>query len=278
MIEEQLIRSLIEHGEGQETEFKKSFAGAEKAIETLCAFANSEGGVVIFGIGDDGTIPGVELGENTLANFANNLRSQTQPPLSPVIEKVLVEAKTLVIARILKNAPGELSYAFNRPFVRVGNTNQTMTPIEQKARLIVGLHPSGGVYRTPTFNVTNDGFDGLESAFRPGWKITQESGDFVPDLEWKIRGPRFDMEWGWISGSNLSNQRLAETFDLTGKPKRDEFVEDGEIGVELRFQWASRWQHELHKFPITRSLHAKGYMWDVGRKVVPPLRFQRDQV
>ena len=276
MIGEESVRLLIQHGEGQETEFKKSFASVEKAIETLCAFSNSEGGVVIFGVRDSGEVSGVELGGNTLENFANKLRSQTQPPLSPVIEKIYLDTKTLVTASVLKSQPGELFYAFNRPFIRVGNTNQTMTPMEQKSRLSSGLQPSGSVNTIPRFEIKNDGFDGLESAFRPGWKITQESGEFVPDLEWRIRGPRFSMNWSWISGSGLSKQRLAETLDLRRETRPDELIEDNEIGVEIRFQLAGRWHHELHKFPITNSIHAKGSMWDVGRKVSQPLRFLSD--
>jgi len=36
---------LIKQGEGQRVEFKKSLAEQEQAIDSLCAFANADGGV-----------------------------------------------------------------------------------------------------------------------------------------------------------------------------------------------------------------------------------------
>ena len=46
----------IARGEGQNIEFKQSFAEKKEAIESLCAFANAEGGTVFLGIRDDGSI------------------------------------------------------------------------------------------------------------------------------------------------------------------------------------------------------------------------------
>ena len=74
------VESLIAQGEGQRTEFKESFGEERQAIESLCAFANSEGGTVLIGVRDDDQVRGVHIGENTLENFANNLNRETQPP------------------------------------------------------------------------------------------------------------------------------------------------------------------------------------------------------
>lgn len=65
------VEKIINNGEGQRTEFKKSFAEEDEAIRTLCAFANAEGGTVYFGITDEGRITGVDLGRNPIENFAN---------------------------------------------------------------------------------------------------------------------------------------------------------------------------------------------------------------
>jgi len=54
------IQTLIRKGENETIEFKKSFNS--EAIETLVAFANSQGGTVYLGISDNGGI--LEFNDN----------------------------------------------------------------------------------------------------------------------------------------------------------------------------------------------------------------------
>lgn len=47
-ITEDELQRLIERGEGQQLEFKRSLAELETAARTIVAFANTDGGVLIF--------------------------------------------------------------------------------------------------------------------------------------------------------------------------------------------------------------------------------------
>jgi len=134
MDESQLL-SKIENGEGQHIEFKTSFAEHNEAIESLCAFTQAEGGSVFFGVKDDGSTVGVTIGTNTIEDFTNRLRSGTQPPLTPTIEQFDVEGKTIAVVSIGKGDEGIVYYAFNRPYVRVGKTNQVLSPVQIRERL-----------------------------------------------------------------------------------------------------------------------------------------------
>jgi hypothetical protein len=129
------VRRSIAEGEGQRVEFKKSFASSNEAIKTLCAFAHADSGTVFFGVTSDGQIVGVTIGKNTIENFVNEVRQYTTPPLSPLIEIVELEGKTLVLAIIPKASEGQLIYAFDRPYIRVGRSNHVMPPEEQRLRL-----------------------------------------------------------------------------------------------------------------------------------------------
>lgn len=53
------IKTLLAGGETENVEFKSSFGKA--VIETLCAFANHEGGKVIIGVNDKGDIAGIPI-------------------------------------------------------------------------------------------------------------------------------------------------------------------------------------------------------------------------
>jgi len=54
------IKMLVEAGEGFEIEFKRKVSSPEKIARTLCAFANTDGGTILFGVDDDGTMVGVD--------------------------------------------------------------------------------------------------------------------------------------------------------------------------------------------------------------------------
>lgn len=54
------VKKMIDEGEGFELEFKRKVSSPEKIAKTLCAFANTRGGVLLFGVDDDGRIVGVE--------------------------------------------------------------------------------------------------------------------------------------------------------------------------------------------------------------------------
>jgi predicted HTH transcriptional regulator len=58
------LRVLVSKGEGFQLEFKRKAAYPEKIVREMIAFANSAGGILLLGIGDDGTIPGLKHPED----------------------------------------------------------------------------------------------------------------------------------------------------------------------------------------------------------------------
>lgn len=55
------IKNIISQGEGMNIEFKKSTTDITKDVyETVCAFSNREGGHILLGVKDDGTVIGVD--------------------------------------------------------------------------------------------------------------------------------------------------------------------------------------------------------------------------
>ncbi len=55
---EETLGQLIKQGEGQTVEFKREFT--TDVGKEIVAFANTDGGVIIIGVDDDGRIVGVE--------------------------------------------------------------------------------------------------------------------------------------------------------------------------------------------------------------------------
>ena len=63
------VEDIISKGEGQHAEFKKSFAEENKAIESLCAFANAEGGTVMMTPDGADTIQTAMITDGNTAKF-----------------------------------------------------------------------------------------------------------------------------------------------------------------------------------------------------------------
>jgi len=66
------LYKLIEEGESQTVEFKRKFSTPEKIAKEMIAFANTNGGYILFGVDDDKSIIGVrsEKEEIELVNSA----------------------------------------------------------------------------------------------------------------------------------------------------------------------------------------------------------------
>lgn len=85
---EDVLYEIADPGESQTVEFKTSLALQAKGIQTMVAFANSQGGWLFFGVTDDGTRKGVQIGTNTLERLAAAIRDHTYPSLPVVIEAI----------------------------------------------------------------------------------------------------------------------------------------------------------------------------------------------
>jgi ATP-dependent DNA helicase RecG len=79
------LNGIIESGESETTEFKTSLAEWRDVIETISAFSNRNGGIVLIGVADDCGIVGVDIGKNTIEKLANQIKQNTDPVIHPSI-------------------------------------------------------------------------------------------------------------------------------------------------------------------------------------------------
>lgn len=93
---EETVLDLIKKGESETVEFKTSFD--REAVETLVAFANTQGGIVLIGVADDGSIRGVTLGKETLNDWLVQIKSATSPSIIPDMEALPIAGRTVRFA------------------------------------------------------------------------------------------------------------------------------------------------------------------------------------
>ncbi len=90
---ENLIAENIFKGESQTVEFIKSTSLLPEAVETVCPFANTHGGYLLFGVSDKGEVVGQDVYDATLKNIANTIKLNSDPKVYASIEKVHVDEK-----------------------------------------------------------------------------------------------------------------------------------------------------------------------------------------
>ncbi len=104
MTDDDVLR-LMTTGESQTLEFKESLGLRAAGTRSLVAFANRDGGNVLFGVTNDGTLRGVTVGDTTLENLANFVTSHTYPSLPVHIESVKIAGRSVVVAEAPSDRP-----------------------------------------------------------------------------------------------------------------------------------------------------------------------------
>lgn len=120
------IDDIVAGGETEAVEFKKSFG--KDVMESLSAFANTKGGNVFLGI-FEGKVVGVSCGDESLQNWANEIKQNTSPSIIPIIDPISIGNRTVV--RICVDEFPVKPVAFkDRYYKRVANSNHRMTLTE----------------------------------------------------------------------------------------------------------------------------------------------------
>ena len=145
------LRVLIKQGESEVLEFKKSTGLLTAAMQTVCAFLNSElGGTVLIGVTDDKKIVGQAVSDGTKKEIAQEL-SKIEPNATPHAEYISVGIDLFVIAITVK--PGNRApYVYDgRPFTRSQSTTRKM-PQEKYEQILHERRSSSIAWESLTTN------------------------------------------------------------------------------------------------------------------------------
>ena len=116
---EKELKQLIQTGEGYHLEFKESLD--KSFIEEICAFANSSGGKVLFGVSDNGEIKGIRT-DNIILSRIQDVINRLEPKLD--IKISILNNIIIVDVPQGKEKPYGCSRGF---FFRIGPNSQKLT-------------------------------------------------------------------------------------------------------------------------------------------------------
>ena len=118
---------MLPEKEDTQNEFKTSFN--DEAIETLVAFTNTKGGSVYIGVTNSKHIIGVDLGNETIAEWINEIKNKTTPAIIPNVDVIDIDNKNVVIFSVAEYPVKPLSTK-GRYYKRIGNSNHLLSPAE----------------------------------------------------------------------------------------------------------------------------------------------------
>jgi len=115
--------------ESETLEFKKSTSELKEAVISIGAILNKHGkGELYFGIKNNGTVIGQDVGGKTLRDISKTISDYIEPKIYPKIKEEKIDNKNCVVVDFKgNNGP---YYAYGRAYMRVADEDRLMSAKE----------------------------------------------------------------------------------------------------------------------------------------------------
>jgi len=123
------IRALIKQDESEILEFKESLQLKDEIGETVSAFSNLKGGIILVGVSDRKEAKGVQIGKRTLTELAEYIKRNTDSQIFPEIETAEIKKQNIVKIKVKLSIEKPVFFK-GHAYKRVGNTNQRISSSE----------------------------------------------------------------------------------------------------------------------------------------------------
>ena len=115
--------------ETEKLEFKKTTGELREAVISMSAILNKHGGgEIYFGVHNDGTVLGQQIGEATLRDISQAISNHLEPKVFPEIEMVYLDDKPCIHVAFDGDEPPY--FAYGRTYIRVADEDKQMSPAE----------------------------------------------------------------------------------------------------------------------------------------------------
>ncbi|HEU5281045.1 MAG TPA: RNA-binding domain-containing protein [Gammaproteobacteria bacterium] len=120
------ITALSKQGESPTLEYKTSTTQLKPAFETLCAFLNKKGGILLIGVKNNGEIIGQDVTDNTRQDISREIK-KIEPPIQIEVNYIKTKNGRFVIA--LEATHGHHApYVYDgRPYDRIESSTVLMS-------------------------------------------------------------------------------------------------------------------------------------------------------
>jgi ATP-dependent DNA helicase RecG len=126
------LLELVQKGESSLVQFKEIINNINQLAQEFCALANTEGGIVLIGVSDNGEIKGLSAEQiHKLNQWISNAASQNiKPPISPLTEIVTVGDLNVLVVKIPMGYSKPYFTNEGVAYVKMGADKRTAPPEE----------------------------------------------------------------------------------------------------------------------------------------------------
>ena len=148
------LARLLKPGEGSNLEFKRSTGELREGLQTICAFLNGSGGIVLFGVHPDGQPEGQQVSDQTLRDIAHAL-DRFEPPVNLPIERLPADKGREILILRVEGTSDSIPFTFDgRPYERVSSTTRKMSQEKYEKLLFARAHSKRRWENQPADEIT----------------------------------------------------------------------------------------------------------------------------
>ncbi len=151
---------MIALGEDSLRQFKRDVTNVDALAAELCAFANTEGGVLLIGVSDAGEVTGLTTADVARINqlLSNAASQHVRPPVNPVSRNVSMHTGIVMVIEVTEGLNRPYVDLQGRIWVKSGADKRQVTAREEMQRM---FQQSGLVYADEV-PVAGSGFDDVD--------------------------------------------------------------------------------------------------------------------
>src|SRR4051812_21226842 len=121
------IMRMVRGGEDTFLELKVKLSNTEKIAQEIVALANTEGGVIVFGVNDQLRVEGVDDPEGVQQELVRICREEVDPPLVPLIDRIAFDNGRRIVALDIEPRRRPYRTRDGRFFLRIGSEKREAT-------------------------------------------------------------------------------------------------------------------------------------------------------
>jgi predicted HTH transcriptional regulator len=128
------LKDLVSDGEGQLLEFKKKATFPEKIVREMVAFANSNGGTLLVGVDDNGTISGLKFADEDQFVIDRAIAQHIKPAIRYKSQIIPISGKRSVLSYQVFESRRKPNYYLENPpqrgnaYVRIKDKSVKASP------------------------------------------------------------------------------------------------------------------------------------------------------
>ncbi len=153
------LQNLVQNDEGPNLEFKRSTGELKEALQTVCAFLNGSGGLVVFGVGPKKTIEGQQVSDKTLREITQAL-DRFEPAVNIAPQLIALNKEKSVLLLQVEKQSRAMPYTYDsRPYERISSSTRKMPKSKYEQLLLDQHHETHRWENFPAKDVTSRDID-----------------------------------------------------------------------------------------------------------------------